>query len=144
MELRSHLDSSCTYVASDLISRRSDTFVVDLEKRPLPGLSNDDFDVAVFAGVLEYVSDVPGVVSWIGEYVTACIFSYECAARTNGIYGRLKRTWDRAALGWVNSFTEEELKSIFTRAGFVCSTQELWNTKDGDEPIYLFCKVRQT
>ena len=143
-KLQSHLDSSCTYVASDLISRRSDTFIVDLEKRPLPALSDDDFDVAVFAGVLEYVSDVPGVVSWIGQYVTACIFSYECAARTGGIYSRLRRTWDRAALGWVNSFTEEELKSIFTRAGFVCSTQKLWNTKDGNEPIFVFCKVRPT
>jgi hypothetical protein len=140
-KLQSHLDPSCFYVASDLIRRRPDTLLVDLEERPLPGLADEHFDVAVFAGVLEYVSEVPGVVSWIGQYVTACVSSYECAPKTDGIYSHVKRTWDRAALGWVNSFTEEELKSIFTRAGFVCATQTLWNTQDGNEPIFVFRKV---
>src|SRR5580700_450041 len=68
--LQGYLDPSCTYVASDLTSRGQGTLVLDLEKRPLPVFSAEQFDLAIFAGVLEYVSDVPGVVSWICEYVT--------------------------------------------------------------------------
>jgi hypothetical protein len=113
-QLQSYLDPSCTYIASDLISRGQ---------------------------VLEYISDAPSVLSWICQYVTACIFSYECTPRASHIYGRLKQTWNRAALGWVNAYTEDELKSIVTRAGFFCTTQTTWNAQDGSEPIFVFQRV---
>jgi hypothetical protein len=124
-KLPSGLDHSCTYAASDLIGRSKDTWILDLEKRPLPALPDDRFDVAVFAGVLEYLSDVPGVISWISQYVTRCISSYECAPAGGHICGHLKRMWNRASLGWVNAYTEEELKTIFAHAGFLCDTQSL-------------------
>jgi len=140
-QLQSYLDPSCTYIASDLISRGQDELIVDLEKRPLPELPDDRFDVAVFAGVLEYLSDAPSVLSWICQYVTACIFSYECTPRASHMYGRVKQTWNRAALGWVNAYTEDELKSIVARAGFFCATQTIWHAQDGSEPIFVFQRV---
>ena len=141
-QLPSVLDPSCTYAASDLIGRSNETLILDLEKRPLPSLPDDRFDVAVFAGVLEYLSDAPGVISWISQYVSTCIASYECVPSDGHISARLKRTWNRASLGWVNSYTEEELKAIFARAGFLCGTQTLWNAKDGSEPIFMFLGAR--
>jgi hypothetical protein len=141
-QLQSYLDPSCTYVASDLSSRGQDTLILDLEKRPLPELPRDLFDVAVFSGVLEYVSDVPGVVSWVCQYVTTCILSYECEPRPDNVYGRLIQTWNRAALGWVNAYTEEDLKGLFTRVGFFCARQTLWRALDGSEPIFVFRKAR--
>ena len=143
-QLQTYLDPSCAYVSSDLISRGQDTLIVDLEKRPLPALQDGQFDVAVFAGVLEYLSDVPAVLSWICQHVTACIFSYECAPGAGRMYGRLKQTWVRASLGWVNGYTEEDLKSILARAGFFCAARTLWNAQDGSEPIFVFRKKRQS
>ncbi len=137
-QLPSVLDPSCAYAASDLIGRSNDTLILDLENRPLPALANDRFDVAVFAGVLEYLSDVPGVISWVSQYVSTCIASYECVPSDGQVCVRLKRTWNRASLGWVNAYTEEELKTIFARAGFHCGTHTLWNAKDGSEPIFIF------
>ena len=136
--LPSFLDSSCTYVASDFVGRSPDTLLVDLERRPLPTLPSNVFDVAVFAGVLEYLSDVPRVASWIRDYAPTCICSYECALETSLGYKHLRQSWDRAALGWENSFTEEEIKAVFVRAGFVCAEKVLWKTPDGSEPIFVF------
>jgi|HubBroStandDraft_1064217.scaffolds.fasta_scaffold41061_2 hypothetical protein len=139
-QLQSYLDPSCTYVASDLISRGQDTLVLDLERRPLPELPAERFDVAIFAGVLEYVSDVPRVVSWISKYVTTCLLSYECAPASGG-YGRLRQRWYRAELGWVNSHTEEEIKKLFTTNGFVCVLQTLWGAPPDSEPIFMFSRA---
>lgn len=137
-QLESYLDPSCTYVPSDLASRGRDTLILDLEKRPLPDLPRDIFDVAVFAGVMEYLSDVPGVVSWVCEYVTSCILSYECATRPRHVYGQLRQAWDRAELGWVNAYTEEGLMDLFARVGFFCTGRTLWSAHDGSEPIFTF------
>jgi len=137
-ELQSYLDPSCFYVASDLTQRGEDTLILDLEDRPLPSLPGEPFEVAVFAGVLEYLSDVPGVVSWICGRVTTCLLSYECVPRTDGPYERLRLTLDRAAMGWVNGYTEMELKMIFANSGFSCIEQTLWYAADGREPIFVF------
>jgi hypothetical protein len=142
--LQGYLDLSCTYVASDLTNRGQDTLILDLERRPLPKLLDEQFDVAIFAGVLEYVSDVPGVVSWICQYVTTCILSYECAPRSAHVYGRLKQAWDRAALGWVNAHTEEDIKRLFTTAGFVCVLKTLWGAPEDSEPIFVFRRAPPT
>ena len=70
-QLEKHLDSTCTYVPSDLVSRGPDTIVLDLNKRPLPDLSTQSFDVAVLAGVLEYVADLPSFVRWLAALARA-------------------------------------------------------------------------
>src|SRR5690349_16692383 len=56
--LESYLHPSCTYFASDLVSRGSGTIVFNLNARPLPDLTHLGLNVAVFGGVLEYVSDL--------------------------------------------------------------------------------------
>ena len=80
--LQGYLDQGCTYVASDLVERGPDTFVCDLNRRPLPDLGALRPDVAVFAGVLEYIRDVPSLVEWLSEHVTYCVASYALTERT--------------------------------------------------------------
>src|ERR1044071_1990175 len=57
------LDKSCVYFASDLVNRGSGTIVCDLNKRPLPDLTELSADVAVFSGVLEYIRDLDSLVA---------------------------------------------------------------------------------
>jgi len=59
------LPPRCGYIASDIVARGEQTLVCDLNKRPLPSLPHQtSVQVAVFSGVLEYVADLPGVISW--------------------------------------------------------------------------------
>jgi hypothetical protein len=101
--LRSMLDSNCVYVGSDFIKRYPDTFLCDLNTRPLPRLDQVAPDVAVFSGVLEYVHDVQGVVTWLAPLVRTCIFSYSCLKSERGLR-RWVDSFLRARNGWVNSF----------------------------------------
>jgi hypothetical protein len=57
-QLESYLDPSCSYIPSDLVDRGGNTIVLDLNSRPLPDFSHLKLDVAVFGGVLEYISDL--------------------------------------------------------------------------------------
>jgi hypothetical protein len=40
--------------------------------------------------------------------------------------------------GWVTTYTEEELVSLFGTAGWQCSDRRTWTTADGDERIFVF------
>ena len=59
--LESVLPEACTYTPSDIVSRGEDTIVCDLNSETLPIFSG--YHVAVFGGVLEYVYDVPRLIS---------------------------------------------------------------------------------
>ena len=72
---------------SDLVDRGGKTIVFDLNSKPLPDLSHLNLDVAVFAGVLEYISDLDSVVHWLSYQVGLCIASYRCA------YTRPRTRW---------------------------------------------------
>lgn len=127
------LDPSCTYVASDLVERGPDTFVCDLNRRPLPDLSPLLPDVAVFAGVLEYVRDVPSVVSWLSGHVRYCVVSY-AVARPAGLVRALAAGARRTYYGYMNSYSETDLVSLFHRSGFACLRTDNWN----DQRLFLF------
>jgi hypothetical protein len=127
------LDPSCTYVASDLVERGPGTFVCDLNQRPLPDLSSLGPDVAVFAGVLEYVRDVPSVVAWLSGHVRYCVASY-AVARPTGLVRALAAGTRRTYYGYMNSYSETELVSLFHRGGFACLRTDSWN----DQRLFLF------
>jgi hypothetical protein len=42
----------------------------------------------------------------------------------------------------VNTFHEDEFVGLFQREGFTMVHRELWQTKDGAEPIFAFERVR--
>jgi hypothetical protein len=139
--LASFLDPRCSYVASDLVERGPDTFVCDLNRRPLPDLAPLAPEVAVFAGVLEYLREVPEVVEWLSAQVRYCVASYAVAQRL-GLRGALvagaRRSYWRAYHGYMNSYSEAELLAIFARNGFACLRTESWN----EQRLFLFERRR--
>jgi hypothetical protein len=63
--LESCLAGKATYIPHDVVSRGPDTMVFDLNNRPLPELTYLNLDVAVLAGVLEYVRDIGSFLRWL-------------------------------------------------------------------------------
>jgi hypothetical protein len=140
--LEQYLDPTCTYIPSDLVDRGSGTFVCDLNRRPLPDLSPLGADVAVFAGVLEYLVRLQEIPLWLRGHVPTCIASYEISRSVPGGAGRLRERFERARIGWVNTYSEAEFIDLFARGGFRCDKKIIWYAFDGDEPIYRF-RARQ-
>ena len=136
--LESALAPSCTYVPSDLVDRGPDTFVVNLNHRPLPSLAGLGADVVVLAGVLEYLGRLPEVVSWLAAETRTCIASYECAVSPPGSIRRLSELIRRSQSGWINAYTEVGLVGLFAAEGFACLQRCTWSTPDGDERIFVF------
>jgi len=136
-QLVSYLDKSCIYIASDLVDRGPGTIVIDLNARPLPDLSDLTVDVAVFAGVLEYISDLYSIPAWLGKSVSLCVASYECAHSQPRTLARLREHFRRARAGWVNTYGEAELEALFQSGGFLCVEKTTWHTQEGDERIFV-------
>ncbi len=135
--LEAALDPSCSYVPSDIVDRGPGTLVADLNARPLPSLAAIRPDVALFAGVLEYLVRVPEVVAWLArEGVERCVASYECAPPAPDRVARLKVAAARYRSGWINTYTEEDLVAIFEQHGYRCEARHTWSTPDGDERIF--------
>jgi hypothetical protein len=136
--LEQQLDESCRYHPSDLFDRGQGTLVCDLNSRPLPEFHDLNFDVAVLAGVLEYISDSATFIPWLAGQVNVCIASYERARSQPGSLGRLKETLHRAGAGWVNTYTEVELIEAFQGSGFALENYLDWFSNDGTERIFVF------
>lgn len=137
-QLELFLDQSCTYLPSDLVSRGPDTFVCDLNTRPLPDLTPLRPDVAVFGGVLEYIADLKPIPRWLSRHVATCIVSYECAHSRPRTVSRLRETVVRIRNGWVNTYDETELEALFAGGDFSCVNKLTWSTASGDERIFVF------
>jgi len=140
--LETLLDARSTYSASDLVERGDDTLVADLNKRPLPSLEAQRPDVVVFAGVLEYLTRLPDLAAWLGREVSTCIASYECATSAPRSLQRLAEVVRRWRTGWVNTYSEDELVTIFSAARFRCVERRTWSTPQGDERIFVFAQPR--
>jgi len=128
--LAQHLDPSCTYFPSDLIDRGAGTLICDLNKSPLPDLKSTlKPDVAVFAGVLEYVRDLAAVVEWLSHQVTVCVASYTCAESEPATVQRVLEMFLRSYYGYLNEYTEEEIIALFQTHGFVCVKKDQWTSQ---------------
>jgi len=130
------LHPSCSYIPSDLVDRGPGTVVLDLNHRPLPDLSHLGADVAVFAGVLEYMTDLEGLISWLGSLVTTCVVSYEPAVPTRGAIQSWRQATRRTHHGYMNSFSEGEILEMFERAEFRCQSRDSWT----QQRIFLMVK----
>jgi hypothetical protein len=137
-QLESYLDPTCSYFPSDLVDRGGNTIVLDLNSRPLPDLSHLKLDVAIFAGVLEYISDLDSVVPWLSSQVVMCIASYGCAHTRPRTISRFKETIRRTGAGWINTFTEDALLQTFSAGGFILTETRDWHVGDSSERIFVF------
>ena len=124
--LKTYLDPSCAYYASDLVGNPSTTLICDLNQRPLPNFDGPRYDVAVFSGVLEYVRHLPEVVRWLSNHFGACVASYACSRSGPNSARRVIESLSRARYGWVNTYSEEELISLFDGGRFSCLETVEW------------------
>ncbi len=140
-QLERYLPAGCTYIPSDLVDRGPGTFTLDLNRQDRPDLTPLAVDTAVFGGVLEYIRDLSSLVTWISRYVCRCVVSYECARTRRSDWKRVHEATARARAGWVNTFHEDEFVELFQKVGFSVVCREVWHTKDGDEPLFVFQKA---
>ncbi|MBB3602414.1 hypothetical protein FHT40_002047 [Mycolicibacterium sp. BK556] len=139
--LEKHLDPSCTYTPSDLVDRGPGTLVCDLNEPPLPNLGKDTYDVAVIMGVLEYLRDVPGVLDWLSTYVPRAVISYGCPDSNDQFQRTKLGAVDRISRGWLNSYLEEEIRTLFRERGYQSEHEENWANVDGyQHRLFVFAK----
>jgi hypothetical protein len=127
MVLRKFLPEGCTYTPSDLVDRGAGTLVCDLNARELPEFP--PHDVAVFSGVLEYVNDVPHLVSHLSRRVGMIIASYAATDEHSVIK-------ERRSSGWVNDYSSNGLQEVFSAAGFRLDQIATWRS----QRIYRFIR----
>jgi hypothetical protein len=132
MVLREHLPPGCSYTPSDLVDREPGVCIVcDLNAPTLPDFGRHD--VVVFSGVLEYVTDVPRLLSHLAGSCRLILASYAVASGkgTAEVIGRRR-------LGWWNDYTAEELVAVFRECGFEVSQIGKW----GGQNLYKLERAR--
>jgi hypothetical protein len=134
-QLEAEIDKKCSYIPSDIVDRGPNTLVIDLNARPLPDLRTLNLDVAVFAGVLEYICDLNSLVFWLSQQAMMCVVSYQCSQTRPHSLARFREAIRRTGAGWVNTLTEEELIETFRFRAFALTEQK--HTADG-ESIFVF------
>jgi hypothetical protein len=125
MVLKRLLPENCAYTPSDLVDRGNGTIVCDLNSYALPPFP--PHDVAVLSGVLDYVNNVPRLVSHLSNYAGVVIASYAVTEFHKK---------NRRRHGWVNDFSSADILQIFESAGFSCDYSEVWRR----QIIYRFTK----
>jgi methyltransferase family protein len=113
--LRSALPPDCIYVPIDVVSRTPDTIVCDLNHDQPPALSAD---YLVASGLLEYITDVPRLVSWMASVAPQIVLSYEGADGQSRYYRRRS--------GWVNDYTDSEVRELLGRHGLSVVESAAW------------------
>lgn len=137
-QLESLLSATCSYVPSDLVDRGPGTVICDLNKRPLPDLRGLTADGAVFAGVLEYIDDLPFLIDWLSSQVEFCVLSYECIKSKPYSPRRIFELLHRASHGYMSYLTEKQLIALFEENGFARSRTEAWR----DQKLFVFAKAQ--
>lgn len=117
-QLEQYLDPSCSYVPSDMVARGPGTVICDLNKRPLPALGEGLYTTAVLLGVLEYLNDVPEVLDWLTKHVQYCVISYVCMEGDRYSLPGIHRIVGRLRAGWMNHYSENQLRFLFEARGF--------------------------
>jgi hypothetical protein len=110
MALRNFLPNGCRYQGCDLVAREADTVVCDFNAGEFPSEAAAQADIIVMLGVLETIVDVESFFTHLRLCKRDVLPSY-CATDLTG-------KCDRAALGWVNSFSFFDLARLFDRYGF--------------------------
>ncbi len=123
--LKAMLPKNCSYISSDIVKREHNTFVCDINHRPLPEFPKSD--VAFFSGVLEYVHDLNTFLPAIKKSFKRVIASY---ADTDTSKNKLSRT----SHGWFNHLSRKQFIDIFEENGFILVEESRWERHS----IYVF------
>lgn len=128
LALKQYLPEGVVYTPSDIVDRGLGTIVCDLNIN-IPEFKQQD--IIFFSGVLEYIYDLPILITKLSPKTNRFIISYG----TFDIFNSLKH---RHINGWVNSYTNEEMLNIFQENNFELIATDVW-TK---QTIYIFDKIK--
>ncbi|WP_380751079.1 methyltransferase domain-containing protein [Salinimicrobium flavum] len=107
MRLKDYLPPNCEYTPSDIHIRDSRVIYCDLNEDKMIDLEN--YDTAIFSGVLEYVYDLDNLFEKLAKSLKYINLTYACADISGA--NRLKQ-------GWLSDYTNSDLRDIFERKGF--------------------------
>jgi hypothetical protein len=113
--LRSVLPPGCDYVPVDVVQRTPDTIACDLNREEPPMLSAD---YLVASGVIEYINDAASLIKWMASVAPKIVLSYEAADGESRSY--------RRNAGWVNDYTENELRELLRHEGLNVTDSATW------------------
>jgi hypothetical protein len=116
MALERCLPLGCTYIPFDLCTRDHRTLVGNLNQGDFPAEAASNSDVITLLGVIEYIVDAPELLKKLRPSGARIIFTYHPPQPTHKL--------DRASLGWLNSFSLEQIFTYLARAGFRVETVE--------------------
>lgn len=125
------LPSGCRYVGSDATPLAPDVVVFDLNAPNLAPI--EDFDVALFSGVLEYVHDLPRLLEYLSRSFCSVVASY--APRLGGSAAEIEV---RRYSGWFNDYAKAEFERLFADAGFAIASGSEWKA----QLLYRFDRIR--
>lgn len=127
LALKQFLPENVIYTPSDIVDRGEGTLVCDLN-RDIPEFKAQD--VIFFSGVLEYIYDVPKLISNLSNKTNRFIISY-------GTFDVFNSEKHRKINGWVNTHTNQEILDIFTKNNFKLTETDTWRK----QTIYVFDKI---
>lgn len=110
------LPSGCEYFHSDIVMRREDTIVADLNKE-LPSLPHVDF--MIFSGVLEYVKDVRKVIAHCSNFTQDILLSY-------AICDEIASKKERRHHGWISDLYHQDVITISKNNNFAIEVIGEW------------------
>jgi len=116
----------CRYTDSDLVARSDNSFVVDLNARPLPMFPKSDY--AIFSGVLEYLQDNKSLIQHLPQSFNNVICSY--------IVTEIKPDQAfRTSRDWHSNYSKAQLIKLFAAVGYEC--EEVVDCQ-GQQLIFVF------
>lgn len=121
--LQEVLNNSIEYQAVDIVKRKENYLVCDLNVHPL-SIDLAQYDTAVFSGVLEYVYDLDLLFLELSKSIKYIPLSYACSNICKQ---------DRLLNGWLSDYTSNQLEAIFDKYSYKVLKRELWR----DQSIYF-------
>ena len=107
------------YTPTDIVKRFDETIVCDLNK-PIE-LDLQNYDTAVFSGVLEYVHDIDNVFAQLEKKkVSQVLLSYCCSDIVK---------LSREKNGWLSDLTKPEIENIFNAHNYDIKDYKEWNNQ---------------
>ncbi len=128
LALKQFLPQGVTYTPSDIVDRGEGTMVCDLNKN-IPDFKFQD--IIFFSGVLEYIYDLPKLVTSLSNKTNRFIISY-------GTFDAFNSLENRKINGWVNAHTNDEILVIFKNNNFKLIETDTWRK----QTIYIFDKIK--
>ena len=118
LSLKGLIPKTCSYTASDIVSRTPGVLVCDLNEN-IP-FELKPFDTAVFSGVLEYVFDIDKVFCQLNNSIDNILLSYACKEISNA---------NRLRNGWLSDYSRLELETIFNKYDYEVIDYREWKNQ---------------